>query len=87
LTAETPNGIVHGMTLRQYLALAGLTQHEFGSQIGVSQIAVSRYVNGLRMPRREHLRRIIEATEGAVMPNDFVGANTAPQMPPRQHNS
>lgn len=60
------------MTLSQYLALTGLTQQQFGRLIGVTQITVSRYVHGLRIPRVEHLRRIAEVTQGAVMPEDFV---------------
>lgn len=65
--------MMHGMTLRQYLALTGLTQQQFANQIRASQSAVSRYVVGLRMPKREHLLRIMEVTDGAVTPTDFLG--------------
>lgn len=67
------------MTLQQYLSLTGLTQRQFATMAGVSQSAVSRYVIGLRMPKREHLRRIIEVTEGAVTPTDFVMPLVRPQ--------
>lgn len=84
MTRAIPNGIVSGMTLRQYLALTGLTQQQFAMQIGASQGAVSRYVIGLRMPRREHLRRIIEVTDGAVTPTDFVCEDVNAEIPKRQ---
>lgn len=85
LTRIIPNGMVYAMTLRQYLALTGMTQQQFASQIGASQSAISRYVVGLRVPRLKHLLRIIEATDGAVTPTDFVSANVNHEIPKRQH--
>jgi len=60
------------MTLSDYLAQSGLSQAEFARAIETSQPTVSRYITGLRMPRRDHLRRIREVTGGAVTANDFV---------------
>jgi transcriptional regulator with XRE-family HTH domain len=72
LTEIYESCILLRMTLQQYLALVGETQQQFASSIGVSQNTVSRYVNGLTIPRREQLRRIVEVTDGAVTPTDFV---------------
>ncbi|HVI27499.1 helix-turn-helix transcriptional regulator [Hansschlegelia sp.] len=60
------------MTLAQYLAEHRLSHAAFAVMIGTSQAAVSRYALHRRMPRREHLQKIIEATGGAVTPNDFM---------------
>lgn len=59
------------MKLKDYLALANLTEAAFAEQIGVSQAAVNRYCRGLRQPRRGHMQAIERATNGAVSPADF----------------
>ena len=59
------------MDLRQYLSERDLTLATFGDAIGVSRVAVSRYVRGLRMPSPAVMRAIMDATEGEVTPNDF----------------
>jgi transcriptional regulator with XRE-family HTH domain len=75
------------MTLQQYLTLTGQTQQQFAHLIGVSQMSVSRYASGNRMPRREHLRRILEATQGAVTPTDFLGLTLADASQAVNHKS
>jgi len=62
-----------GMKLMEYLSQEGLTTDAFAEKIGVSQGAVSRYATGQRFPVRAILRRIANATDGAVTANDFVG--------------
>jgi transcriptional regulator with XRE-family HTH domain len=59
------------MTLQQFLSQNGLSQHTFAKMAGITQVTVSRYVNGLRLPRRAHMKRIYEVTGGSVTPNDF----------------
>ena len=62
------------MKLSEYLENQGLSQEGFGRLIGVTQQAVERYVSGARVPRPEVIRRIVDATDGAVEPNDFFEA-------------
>ncbi len=61
-----------GMTLAEYLSKNEIRRDEFAHRIGVSEVSVTRYANGRRTPRPESMRAIIEATNGAVTPNDFL---------------
>ena len=58
------------MKLASYLARHGISHRAFAALIGTSQVAVSRYASGQRMPRREILRTIVEATDGEVSASD-----------------
>ena len=60
------------MKLRVYLDENSITHAAFAEAIGVSQQTVSRYVVGERFPRLEIMGRIVQATENAVTPNDFL---------------
>jgi predicted transcriptional regulator len=60
------------MTLADYLAAKKISQAEFAQSIGVSQVAVSRYVSGQRMPRKNWLLKIRQVTGGLVTGNDFL---------------
>lgn len=40
-------------------------------QIGVSHVALSRYVNGKRIPTKEIMQKIYEVTHGFVRPDHF----------------
>lgn len=59
------------MRLKDYIQNKGLTYEEFAQQIGVTETSVYRYVAGLYRPASYVLDRIKEATDGAVMANDF----------------
>jgi len=59
------------MRLDDWLAINSTSRSEFAVKIGATDIAVGRYVTGLRLPNREAMRRIYQATAGEVMPNDF----------------
>lgn len=62
------------MTLKAYLSSQGLTYEAFADLIGVANAATAwRYANGKRIPRPAVMRRIVEATGGAVQPADFYG--------------
>jgi transcriptional regulator with XRE-family HTH domain len=65
------------MKLDRYLREHGLTLLQFGklSGIGLKQ-TVHQYRHGLRFPTPENLRRIREATNGAVTADDFVDQHT-----------
>lgn len=62
------------MKLRQYRDTHNLTLAQMAEQVGVSEVSMSRYERGDRMPRPEVMRKIGEVTGGAVRPNDFFGA-------------
>lgn len=66
------------MTLREYLRHSGTKAAAFGRQIGVhNRMTILRYVKHERMPPRDVLLRIREATGGAVTADDFVNQHTA----------
>ncbi len=61
------------MKLDTYLREHGLTSVQFGKMSGIgSKQTVHKYRHGLRFPSPENLRRIREATRGAVTAEDFV---------------
>lgn len=59
------------MKLDLYRRQRGVTLAFLAALVGVSEVAMSRYERGSRIPRPEIMRRIVTATEGAVQPNDF----------------
>lgn len=44
--------------LKKYLELRQMTQREFSKKINITESAMSRYVNGNRMPRGEFLLKM-----------------------------
>jgi transcriptional regulator with XRE-family HTH domain len=65
------------MTLSEFLKSSSTSHADFAAMIGVSQVAVTRYANGVREPNFEILRKIAEATGGRVTANDFVAPPVA----------
>lgn len=65
------------MKLADYLAKHQISQTAFARLIEASQVAVSRYASGRRMPGRDRLLKIREATGGEVTANDFVEVGAA----------
>lgn len=65
------------MTLDQWLSQHRISSAEFGrtSGIGDRQL-VHKYRRGERFPSPENLRRIRDATAGAVTADDFVDEHT-----------
>lgn len=60
------------MHLRDWLSQEGIGFAEFARRINVSNATVvRRYAYGERTPERTVMPRIVEATNGAVQPNDF----------------
>ena len=59
------------MKLEDFLTAVGRSRAEFAREIGVSEVAVTRYIGGKRTPRADVLARIASVTKGAVTPNDF----------------
>ena len=67
------------MTLSDYLTRHSLTASEFGRRLGVSHSTVLRWCSGDHAPSLATIRRIEEATGGAVTVQDFMpGAAPVP---------
>lgn len=60
------------MKLADYLAKNDLTPEAFGKKAKVTRPTVTRWRDGKRMPRVDHLKKIREITNGAVTADDFV---------------
>lgn len=74
------------MKLAAYLDEYKETYGSFGQKVGLSAFGVGKLARGERLPRPSTMRRIIEATQGAVTPNDFFDQatpanDTAPTSP------
>lgn len=59
------------MQLKSYLDRQKISRAAFGTSIGVTEVAVTRYINGDRIPRPAKMALIEAVTKGAVKPNDF----------------
>lgn len=74
------------MKLSEFLETKELTPQAFAGLLPVSGEAVRLWLNGDRTPRPAQMQRIMEITEGAVTPNDFLPpfreAESAPIAPP-----
>lgn len=64
------------MKLADYLDTNKKKPADFAREIGVNEReSVRRYLAGTRIPTPTIMRRITQATNGAVQPNDFVLAD------------
>jgi DNA-binding transcriptional regulator YdaS (Cro superfamily) len=60
------------MKLSDYILQKNMTVAAFAQLIGVTPKAVDHWIGGVRYPRPVQMQKIVEATAGAVMPNDFM---------------
>ena len=60
--------------LRKYRLKKGLTVEQLAQRLGVAKSAVSRWENGVMIPRPATMRLVMEVTGGAVRPEHFYGA-------------
>ena len=63
------------MILKDYLAINKISSKKFSIKIGVSEVSISRYLNGSRIPNIKILRAIYKETKGFVSANDFIFKN------------
>lgn len=70
------------MKLIDFLKSSGMRQIQFAEQIGENLSCVNKYCLGTRIPRPETMRKIYNATRGAVTPNDFYFSTAAERCPP-----
>jgi transcriptional regulator with XRE-family HTH domain len=61
------------MKLSKYMEVKGLSDAQFAALGPFPIRTVEKWRRDERYPRRRHLQRIAEATNGDVMPNDFAG--------------
>lgn len=61
------------MTLTDYLAQPGKTATELAEATNSAVSTITRAARGDITPSGELMRKIFEATSGAVTPNDFFG--------------
>lgn len=59
------------MKLRKHLRDNNITFAEFGDRIGKTRFTVSRIVAGKVNVDRQTVQAILEATDGAITPNDL----------------
>jgi transcriptional regulator with XRE-family HTH domain len=74
--------VFHGdqqMTLAEWLKGKKLSNAEFAAKIERTAEAVRRYANGERIPDKETMPLIAQATGGDVTANDFFGID-APEL-------
>ncbi len=60
------------MLLKEYLRFNKISSKQFSRMIKVSEISVSRYINGKRIPNKKILKAIFKETKGFVSANDFL---------------
>lgn len=60
------------VTLTDYIRSSNLTIESLADKVGVSQSYMSRLASGQKKPSFDVAARIAAATDGAVMPNDFM---------------
>ena len=71
------------MKLSIWRKAQGLTLAEVAKRIGVTEVTLSRYERGERIPAREIMPKIAAVTGGAVQPNDFYSDETTDTGGPR----
>lgn len=60
------------MKLAEFMRINSLSPEALASRLGdVSASGVRKWANEERIPRKDQIERIIEITDGQVMPNDF----------------
>ena len=72
------------MQLKDWLTAKEMTNADFGKLIDRTAEAVRRYANGERIPDRETMPLIVEATGGEVTANDFFGISSGTPDEPQQ---
>ena len=65
------------MKLSVYLRRRRLKNADFAEIVNVTPEAVRLWLKGTRVPNQNTMRRIVEATDGRVRPNDFFSASEA----------
>lgn len=59
------------MKLKSFLRFNGISNREFSKNLGISNVSLSRYMSGNRLPNTKILNKIYQLTDGLVDANDF----------------
>ena len=59
------------MNLKEYLKIFKISNLDFSKSLGISNVSLSRYISGDRLPERKILEKIFQVTDGLVDANDF----------------
>ena len=59
------------MKLKAFLKFYGISNKVFAKSIGISNVSLSRYISGDRLPNTKILDKIYQLTDGLVSANDF----------------
>jgi transcriptional regulator with XRE-family HTH domain len=62
------------MRLSEYLAKNGMNPEQFAARVGVHPTTIYRLLSGATIPKRQNLKKIIEATKGEVDISDLMFA-------------
>jgi transcriptional regulator with XRE-family HTH domain len=73
------------MKLEEWMKARALNDREVALTLGIDRATISRLRRGRQRPLWPLLERIVEMTEGAVKPDDFLFNKDAPNEPP-DHN-
>lgn len=79
LTPARRAGNFTGMQLSDWLAVSEIKADVFAKEIGVSEVAIYRYIAGTRRPQWDVMARIMKATRGEVTANDFLLVRDPPR--------
>ncbi|WP_179379773.1 hypothetical protein [Jannaschia marina] len=69
------------MTLNDFLSSRGISMAVFAKSVNTTTATVSRIADGIVTPRKGLMKRIYDATDGAVTPNDLVGLHCVQPCP------
>lgn len=84
LTPKCRDGISSNMTLNDWFHAKQKPQWWLARELGVTQAAVSRILTGQRRPSWRLMARIMEVTDGAVRPEDFLHPKTDGKPHPKR---
>jgi len=59
------------MTLEDWLTENAFTYAAFGIMVGTTAPVVWRWAHGQRLPSAKFMTKIVDVTDGEVMPSDF----------------
>ena len=64
------------MKFAEWLEKENKSVADAARELDLTHCVVLKWANGDQIPREENMKRIVEMTNGEVMPNDFYGVTT-----------
>lgn len=72
LTLDCINATIALVTLEKYLAFAKISVVDFAKRARVDPVTIYRAIKQQTMPRGATLKKIIEASDGAISANEMI---------------